>query len=196
MSDELTNRERIFVSYNILAHLLSTEGVKPPLLDEETLRGLAAASCAAAAELERGMRQAGTERDSLPFVRCTSCGSRDVRRQADMAQNQETGVWEVTDEYDQFTCESCGGACDVEEEDGPRSEQGEASVFAEGDCLLCVKEDHDAVVPFRRGDVVEVEGVTKEGSLNLRGFYGDYDPLWFVKVGRVDPALRDSVMQS
>lgn len=39
---------------------------------------------------------------------CKHCGSKDVRRDADAAWNEETQQWELVTVYDNATCEKCG----------------------------------------------------------------------------------------
>ena len=50
-----------------------------------------------------------------PILRCTKCHSTDIRQNADVAQDSETGEWEVVSFFDSFTCEECEGECSVEE---------------------------------------------------------------------------------
>lgn len=40
---------------------------------------------------------------------CATCGSEDVRRDADAAWNKNTQEWELCAVYDHATCEQCGG---------------------------------------------------------------------------------------
>ena len=53
---------------------------------------------------------------------CSTCGSTDVRRNADCAWSEELQQWEVVALFDDATCEACGGECSIEERDIPDDE--------------------------------------------------------------------------
>jgi len=46
---------------------------------------------------------------------CTTCGSDDVRRNADLIWSIIDQKWEIISEYDSFDCEVCGCGCQLEE---------------------------------------------------------------------------------
>jgi hypothetical protein len=52
--------------------------------------------------------------DKIDIV-CSTCGSNDIRRNADCIWNTVKQAWEVVSLFDSFTCESCGTECNVSE---------------------------------------------------------------------------------
>jgi len=52
--------------------------------------------------------------DKLQMV-CSTCGSTEVRRDADAAWNPEKQAWELVTTYDNATCEDCEGECSIKE---------------------------------------------------------------------------------
>ncbi len=47
---------------------------------------------------------------------CATCGSENVRRDADAVWNVEKQEWELCAVYDNATCEQCGGETRIEEQ--------------------------------------------------------------------------------
>lgn len=45
---------------------------------------------------------------------CSTCGSEDVRANADTGWNIDTQEWEIVAIFDSTTCEVCGGECSIE----------------------------------------------------------------------------------
>ena len=48
---------------------------------------------------------------------CSTCGSNDVRRDADAVWNSLTQEWELNAVFDNATCEACGGETHIREVD-------------------------------------------------------------------------------
>lgn len=46
---------------------------------------------------------------------CAHCGSRDVRRNADVRWNMARQEWEIVAVFDHATCEQCGGEIKLKE---------------------------------------------------------------------------------
>jgi hypothetical protein len=54
--------------------------------------------------------------DKIRKMVCTTCGSDNVVRNADVAWNPKTGEWDkIVAVFDSFDCEDCGGECSIKE---------------------------------------------------------------------------------
>jgi len=54
-------------------------------------------------------------KDKVQMV-CSTCGSTNVRRDAQVAWNTDTQDWELTAVFDHADCEDCGGETNIEEQ--------------------------------------------------------------------------------
>ena len=68
-------------------------------------------------DVRKAGKEAGEALNKLPLIKfiCTVCGSDDIRRNADTKWNVKKQKWEVVSLFDNFTCEQCGGECNVDE---------------------------------------------------------------------------------
>lgn len=48
-------------------------------------------------------------------MRCSQCGSTEVRKNADCAWNVKAQKWEIVALFDDASCEACGKECKLEE---------------------------------------------------------------------------------
>ena len=50
-------------------------------------------------------------------LKCCVCGSEDIRRNCDAEWDIHRQRWEICAMFDTFSCEACGGECDIVEEE-------------------------------------------------------------------------------